>query len=128
MVEDSERLKVLKMVQEGKISADEAVQLLETLDKAGAKVNIPEPDESEKYAGKYLVVHVTDLKTNRKRVNVRMPLNIVNVGLKMGVKFAPQMKDVDAAELMKAVQSGGTGKIVDVEDLEDDEHVEIFIE
>lgn len=128
MVEDSERLKVLKMVQEGKISADEAVQLLETLDKAGPQVNIPEPDESAKYAGRYLVVHVTDLKTNKKRVNVRMPLNIVNVGLKMGVKFAPQMKEMDAAELMTAIQSGGKGKIVDVEDLEDGEHVEIFIE
>lgn len=128
MVEDSERLKVLKMVQEGKISADEAVKLLETLDNAGAQANIPEPDESTKYAGRYLVVHVTDLKTNKKRVNVRMPLNIVNVGLKMGVKFAPQMKEVDAAELMSAIQSGGKGKIVDVEDLEDGEHVEIFIE
>ena len=128
MVEDSEPLKVLKMVQEGKITADEAVQLLETLEKSGAKVNIPEPNEYAKYAGKYLLVRVTDLKTNKKRVNVRLPLSIVNTGLKMGVKFAPQMKDIDAEELMKAIQSGGSGQIVDVEDLEDGEHVEVFIE
>jgi hypothetical protein len=128
MVEDSERLKVLKMVQEGKITADEAVQLLETLEKSGAKVNIPEPNESAKYAGKFLLVRVTDLKTNKKRVNVRLPLSIVNTGLKMGVKFAPQMKDIDTEELMKAIQSGGSGQIVDVEDLEDGEHVEVFIE
>lgn len=128
MVEDSERLKVLKMVQEGKITADEAVQLLETLDKAGSKANVPEEVESAKFAGKYLLVKVTDLKTGRKRVNVRMPLGIVNTGLKMGVKFAPQMKDIDAADLMKAIQSGGTGRIVDVEDEEDGEHVEVFIE
>jgi len=37
MIEDSERLKVLKMVEAGKISANEAVQLLESLEKAGTK-------------------------------------------------------------------------------------------
>lgn len=128
MVEDSERLKVLKMVQEGKITADEAVQLLETLEKAGTKAAAPEVEDNAKYAGKYLLVKVTDLKTGKKRVNVRLPLGIVNTGLKMGVKFAPQMKDIDAAELMKAIQSGGSGQIVDVEDEEDGEHVEVFIE
>lgn len=128
MVEDSERLKVLKMVQEGKISADEAVQLLETLDKAGSKPTNPAEEDANKYAGKYLLVKVTDLKTGRKKVNVRLPLGMVNTGLKMGVKFAPQMKDMDPEELMKAIQSGGTGQIVDVEDEEDGEHVEVFIE
>jgi len=59
---------------------------------------------------------------------VRLPLGMVNTGLKMGMKFAPQMKEVNPEELMAAIQSGGTGKIVDVEDLEEGERVEVFIE
>jgi len=69
MIEDSERLKVLKMVEAGKISANEAVQLLESLEKAGTKTTESVAEDSARYAGKYLFVKVTDLK---RRGNVSM--------------------------------------------------------
>jgi hypothetical protein len=44
----------------------------------------------------------------------------------MGARFAPE--EIDLEEVMQALESGTEGKIVDVEDAEDGERVEIFVE
>ena len=49
-------------------------------------------------------------------------------GLQIGAQFAPEVANINSEELIEALQSGVDGKIVDVIDEEDGEHVEIFIE
>jgi len=71
---------------------------------------------------------VTDTDTGRTRVNIRLPLGMVNAGLRMGMRFSPEVEGLDAARLVEALASGETGKIVDVLDDEDGEHVEVYIE
>jgi hypothetical protein len=44
----------------------------------------------------------------------------------MGARFTPE--GIDLEEVMQALQAGTEGKIVDVEDAEDNERVEIFVE
>lgn len=62
-------------------------------------------------------------------MNVNIPLSLVDIGLKMGAKFSPVgMEGLDMTQIIAAVKSGGTGKIVDVEDEEDGEHVEIYVD
>jgi hypothetical protein len=74
-------------------------------------------------------VRVTDLRTGRRKVNVNIPLGLVDVGMKMGAKFAPAgVEGLDMDKIIAAIKSGGQGKVVDVEDEEDGEHVEVFIE
>ena len=74
-------------------------------------------------------MRVTDLKTGRRKVNVNIPLGLVDVGLKMGAKFAPAgVEGLDVNQIMAALKNGGEGKVVDVENEEDGEHVEVFIE
>ncbi len=80
-------------------------------------------------SGKWFRVHVTDLKTGKSKTNVKIPLSVVDFGMKMGAKFAPkEMEGLDMNQLRAAFQSGMEGKVVDVEDEEKGEHVEIFIE
>jgi hypothetical protein len=132
VIRNEERLKVLKMVSEGKITAEQATQLLEALDEGptvGGKSQPPVPPiPPAAPAGRFFRVRVTDKITGRVRVNVRLPVGIINAGLKMGMKFAPQVEGVDYQEVADMIRAGGIGKIVDVEDEEDSEHVEIFIE
>ncbi|MCL4872369.1 MAG: hypothetical protein KJ063_25690, partial [Anaerolineae bacterium] len=61
-------------------------------------------------------------------VNVNIPFGLVNVGLKMGARFTPDMEGVNFDELMEAVRSGQQGKVLDVTDEEGGERVEIFVE
>jgi hypothetical protein len=47
----------------------------------------------------------------------------------MGSKFAPEeMAGIDVDEVIEAIKNGAEGKIVDVEDHEDGERVEIYVE
>lgn len=126
MVSTDERLKILKMVQEGKLSADQAVELLEMLDKSD---NVTATKSSNvSLAGRWLRVRVTDTNTGKVRVNVRLPLSVVSSGIKMGMKFAPQVEGLDVNQLMEVIQSGEQGQIVDVVDEEDGEHVEVYVD
>ncbi len=130
MIRNEERIKVLKMVADGKITAEEAAVLLETLDEApsAASGSKAQTGPTASQPGRYFRVRVTDTDTGRVRVNVRLPVGVINAGMKLGMKFAPQVEGVDYQEIAAMINSGETGKIVDVEDDKDGEHVEVFIE
>jgi len=136
-----ERMKILNMVQEGKITPEDAAQLLDAINSApsgpqkrsggptASPYPSPEPDlPSLGRKPRWLRVRVTDTDSGRPRVNVRLPISMVSVGLKMGSKFAPQVEGLDADELMSIIESGELGQIVDVFDEDDGEHVEVFLE
>ncbi len=132
MVTSDERLKVLKMVQEGKITAEEAVQLLEALDQStetGRKPSqTPPPPVFPGRPGRWLQMRVTDTDTGKVRVNVRLPLGIVKSGLKRGMHFVPEAEGLDKDDLLSAIEHGSVGKIFDLFDEKDGEHVEVYIE
>ena len=48
--------------------------------------------------------------------------------MQIGAQFAPEVADLDFEQLKEMLESGVGGKVVDVIDEEDGEHVEIFIE
>jgi hypothetical protein len=123
MVTSEERMKILKMVEDDKISAEDAVQLLKALDKQERRRTPPSESDA-----RWLRVRITDLDSDRASVNVNLPINMVNVGLKMGARFIPEFEGLDLEELAEALRQGLTGKIVDVVDEEDKQHVEVYIE
>jgi hypothetical protein len=132
MATSEERIQILKMVQEGKISAEEAAQLLEALEEgekpqARGDSVIPDPQPLGRKP-KWLRVRVTDSDSGRPRVNVRLPISMVNIGLKMGTKFSPEIEGLDSQELVRMIEAGEIGQIVDVQDDKDGEHVEVFLE
>ena len=141
MATPEERMKILKMIQEGKISAEDAIQLLEALESAvsrpapsGQVPALPYPALPAGPAAlgarspRWFRVLVTDVKTGKTRVNVRLPVSMVSAGIKLGARFAPQVEGIDTTRLMEHLNSGEVGKIIDVFDDEDGEHVEVFIE
>lgn len=116
-----ERKRILKMVAEGKISPEEADQLLESLD---------QPAPAEKKAGKPRFVKIRVEERGEEKVNISLPLMLV----KSFMNFIPaearnkmEDKNIDIETILAGLEeNGGTGTLVDVED--DDEHVEIKIE
>ncbi len=73
-------------------------------------------------------MRVTDTDTNKARVNVTLPIGLINVAMKTGSKFAPEIDGIDINEIMAAIEEGAMGKIIDVVDEVDGEHVEVFID
>jgi hypothetical protein len=126
MVTSEERMKILKMINDGKITAEEGSQLLSALSERSDK-----PRKSSRYSQKsqMLRVRVTDMASGKTKVNVNVPMKLVDAGLNIAAQFAPEMKDAQMMDAVKeALTENISGKIVDVIDEEDKEHVEIFIE
>jgi hypothetical protein len=153
---DEERLSILRMIEDGKISAEEGISLLNALGR-GAQIPLeeapmrpeppqaPEPPEaplppdepafersmeSGGNGGKphWFKVRVTDTNTGKAKASVTIPLGLMDWGLRFGAQFAPRVGDTDLRELNEILRAGGQGKIIDVIDEEDGEHVEIYIE
>lgn len=128
MANVEERMKILKLIEEGKISAEEGAKLLSAL--SDSRHGVPAPPRSPSAPGgaRMLRVRVTDTRTGRSKASVQIPLALVDAGLKIGAHFAPEVQGVDMSNVMEALRMGVTGKIIDVTDEEDGEHVEIFVE
>jgi len=123
MVLHDERMQILNMISSGQITAEEGAKLLSAL-KASSK----ESGEEDSTPARWFRVRVTDLKTGKVKVNVNIPMALVNVGIKMGARFVPNAKETDLEKLAEAMRSGAQGKVVDVEDDESEERVEVFVE
>ena len=130
MATSEERIKVLRMIQEGKITAEEGILLMEALDtgKPPAPKTPAISAQSISRGARYLRVRVTDTDSGKVRVNIRLPISVVNAGIKMGARFSPEIEGLDITQLMDYIHSGETGQVLDVFDEEDGEHVEVFIE
>ena len=124
MATNEERMKILKMIDEGKITAEEGARLLATLSESRKTVRKP-PLSVSASGARWLKVRVTDMVTGKAKATVNLPLGLVDAGLNIASKYAP---DVAFDELVDAINAGAEGKIIDVYDEEDGEHVEIFIE
>jgi hypothetical protein len=121
-----ERMQILKMIEDGKISATEGSELLRALDRE--KEEIPAEPLKGASAPRWFRVRITDTKSGKNKVNVNIPIGLVNVGMKMGAKFTPEVEGFDFDVLMKAVKSGQQGKVMDLVDDDEGERVEIFVE
>jgi len=127
MATTEERMQILKMVAEKKITAEEGAKLLSALEpdrkKESAVVMVGGPSSP-----RWLRIRVTDLETGKSKVNVNLPISLVNVGMKMGARFAPEIEGFDLNEIFEQIREGAQGKMIDVEDAEDGERVEIYVE
>lgn len=118
----TDKLKILEMIQEGKINTAEGLELLQALDMS--QKDTPTPGDQNRF----LRVKVDGDKT---KVNVNIPLRLVRVASKfmgMGMNFIPaQARDemnkqgidlaqIDFTELVDLIDQGLVdGKLVDIE-------------
>ena len=118
---------ILDRLASGELTAEEATRLLR--EPASSPAGKPSPDSlGADYANRRLRVRVTNLDTGRDRVNVNLPLALVEAGVKLGARYEPGIAGVNFAELVEQIKSGVSGNLVEVDNWEEGERVEIFIE
>ncbi|MGB2783110.1 MAG: hypothetical protein WBC45_04110 [Atribacterota bacterium] len=122
--------KVLEMLEEKKITSEEAAELLEALRDTKEEEEITPLSTKKK---RFLKIRVT--KGEKPQVNVTIPFSLVNWGLNLASKLSNNAVNIegkeipiDMEELNQAMNDPEfSGKIVDVVDEEKGEHVEIEI-
>lgn len=128
-MENDERMKVMKLVQDGKISPEEGEELISLLE--GRPTNAkpgPEVLHTSGQKARWMKIRISNTDTGKVKGNIRLPIGLVNAGMKIGSKFSPELQDIDISDLMDAVREGETGLFVDVSDEDDRERVEIYLE
>jgi hypothetical protein len=128
MASSQERLQILKMIEEGKISASEGAELLRALDQSHR--NATQEPLRGMSAPRWMRVRVTDTKTNTSKVSVNIPMGLVNIGMKMGARFIPnvEVEGEGLDQILEAVRKGEQGRVLDYRDPDSGEHIEVFLE
>lgn len=136
-MEDKKR--ILKMVEEGKITSEEAIKLLEALDfsnqnnkqQSSECIEKVEVDDEffkitpNKNGEKMLYIRVKGADGSKVKVNV--PIEFIKIMGSIGNMHTSELEkhNIDINQLMNAIDKGLVGKIVEVEDGNDKVIVEI---
>ncbi|HTY07591.1 MAG TPA: hypothetical protein VMF29_00370 [Candidatus Edwardsbacteria bacterium] len=133
-----EKMRILKMIEEKKITAEEGAKLLAAMD-------TPSGGEANGRAH-WLKVRVYDKGSDKAKVRVTVPLTLLKIAGRLGGKFSVMMPDEakkqmaekgikldaesfeDIERLFDQFAVNGQYKLVDVEDDESGEKVEVYVE
>lgn len=119
---NEEKKLILDMLKEGKISVDEAENLLEFVEKKPR-----EPTLAKSENRKFFKVMVTE--GDSTKVNVRIPLALAEVGLKLVPKDKLKIegKQIDLDEILKLIKEGQEGEFVNIETMDKGKEVKVKI-
>jgi len=116
----NERQRILKLLEDKKITADEASRLLDALG-----------DEGDSGRARFLKVKVYDRSSSEPKVNVTLPVSIV----RWGMQFVPDEarakmgeRHIDFNRITDALEHDFVGKLIEVEGDENHERVEVYLE
>ncbi len=118
-----ERNRILNMIESGQITAGQAAQLLDTL--------LPEHEQSSgQMENRTLRIWMTDMSTNRSKMNMTatMPVYLVSMSLRLLARLISQLNDSTIQNVIRAMERGTTGRLLDLQDLEEGKRLEIFVE
>src|SRR6266566_6737828 len=118
-----ERNRILNMIESGQITAAQAGQLLDTL--------IPDYEQSGgQMQNRTVRIWLTDMSTNRKKMNVTatLPIYLISTSLGMLGRLVSQLDDSTIQNVIRAIERGTTGRLLGLQDLEEGKRLEIFVE
>src|SRR5699024_4176565 len=123
--------RIMQMVEEGKLSSDEATELMNALNEPPEQTK--ETEETNRYyMGRSLKIRIKE--KDKERVSLNIPSKFVKWLLKTGHGIAqaiadakPYIEDIDLNVVMQAIDNHETGKIIDLT-TEEGEEITLYIE
>ena len=118
-----ERNRILDMVEAGQLSAAQAAELLDTL----MPVYEQPISQSE---NRTVRIWLTDMSTNRRKMNVTatLPVYLLSTSLRLLAHLVAELNDSTMQHVIRAIENGMTGRLIDLQDLEEGKRIEIFVE
>jgi len=118
-----ERNRILNMIETGQITAAQAAQLLDSM--------LPEYEQhGGQMENRIVRIWLTDMSTNRRKMNMTatIPVYLVSMSLRLLGRLISQLNDSTLQHVIRAIERGTTGRIIDLQDLEEGKRLEIFVE
>jgi hypothetical protein len=121
-----ERNSILSLLESGQISAVEAAQLLDAL----VVERAPLAERVERIQNKTIRIWLTDASTRRQKIKLTaaLPTPLIGASLHLLANLMPQLNNATIRQLIDVIERGATGRLLDLQDLEEGKRLEIFIE
>ena len=127
---NDERMRILSLLEEGKISAAEAARLLDAVRGAAGAPARPAGGGSGR-----LHIQVTDLATGATRVHLTLPAALAKFAARLAAKdeVAAELADAgisadDLDRVQEAIAAGTVGTVLEVADGARDYRIELWID
>jgi len=119
----NERNRILGMIESGQITAAQAAGLLDTL-----MLNYEQA--RSQMENRTVRIWMTDMSNNRRKMNMTatIPVYLVNMSLRLLARLVSQLDDGTIQQVIHALERGTTGRLLDLQDLEEGKRLEIFVE
>ncbi len=120
-----ERVQILNMLRDGKITVEEADRLLEAVNQTARPLG--DAGGETAISGKARFLRVRVWEGGKPKVNVNIPLNLAKIAMRFIPRSALEKAGhkIDFDEIVGLIQQGASGKLVEVED--GNERVEILV-
>ena len=126
MTTNDERLRILTLVQEGKINTSQATQMLQDLEAdqtlSGA---LQAPDQRQ--SNRLFRIVKKDILSGKTIVEVSIPVSLVQAGKRIGANFGPELNLMNQDQIDQLLGNPAEQKIAESDDEEKGEHTEIFL-
>ncbi len=110
----AERLEILRMLEGGGITADEAATLLEALDRSTQPpASVPAASRTPEI--RLVRVRITDSTSGKAMVNAAFPLALIKTGLDIAAEYGAEYLP-EVAEIKESINAGFRGSLIDVDD------------
>src|SRR5688500_8127788 len=133
---DEERLQVLRLVESGQVTPEQAAELLRALGPSQQPA-VPSPHQlaapsiaagpHQADGPQWLRVRVTD-QNGRSSADFKLPLSIVRVGLSIGGRWLPQLRMLDPSWVIETLRERSGRPVVTFKDSADGDRVVIWVE
>lgn len=129
---ENDKLSILKMIETGRVTADEGLRLLEALEAPKREDGGRGARESARGPRRVRIL-VTELGSGRRRADANLPMPLVDLALRLAARGANSSiriggRPVDPEDILRAAHEGIRGRILDIIDDAENVKVEVFLE
>ncbi len=123
----NERDRILQMIESGQVTATQAARLLDTLE---VERDVTRERSTERRRDCVIRIRTTSLNARTQKVyaTAAIPVRLIKIAMRLGVRLIPQLNNAALEDLLHTIESGTTGRLLDLQDLEKNERLEIFVE
>jgi hypothetical protein len=119
-----ERNRILQLLEAGLVTAIQAGELFDVLEDSEEQVAV------ERKRERVIRIRTSYLKAGMTTTSMiaAIPVRLVRLSLRLGARLYPQLDSNTLEDVLRSVEEGATGRLLEIHDMEKGERLEIFAE